>query len=335
VYNTNNQSEKQNIKNVKSAIDIKYYAILRLCLHDPKEIPMKILCFGEVLFDHIDGVHYLGGAPNNFAGHSAMLGSKTYLVSAVGDDELGRRALSQIRSYGIVDTFLQTHPDYPTGTVEVFLEDGIPQYDIAFSAWDHIRLSSADIDQLKQEHFDLFYFGSLAQRTRENAELAGRLMSELSFDDAFFDVNLRQNFFSSEVLEQSLAHTTILKLNDEELPAASNLLGIGETDAKKFYNRIRNMYPVRVMLLTCGSEGAWFYTPETSGHVEPSKVRVVDTVGAGDSFSAGFIRVYKSIQDVEKAARFATHLADFVVGKQGALPAYDAHIRNELERILS
>jgi fructokinase len=296
---------------------------------------MKILCFGEVLFDHIDGVHYLGGAPNNFAGHTAMLGAETHLISAVGDDELGRRALSQIRSHGIDDSFIEVNPDYPTGTVEVFLEDGIPQYDIAFSAWDHIRLSEDDVEKLRKTHFDLFYFGSLAQRTPENADIARRLMEGLSYDDTFFDVNLRQSFFNRDVIDQSLKHTTILKLNDEELPEVSKLLDIGETDAKKFYEAISRIYPVRVMLLTCGSKGAWFYTPETTGHVEPSNVKIVDTVGAGDSFSAGFIRVYKALQDVEKAARFATHLADFVVGKQGALPAYDAAIRSELERVLS
>jgi fructokinase len=302
--------------------------------HLTREVQMKILCFGELLFDHIEGDYYLGGAPNNFAGHSAQLGSKTYMVSAVGDDELGKRARKAAVKHGIRDDYLKVNPSYTTGIVEVTLKDGIPEYDIAQSAWDHITLSSQDMKRLKQEHFDLFYFGSLAQRHPENAKLARSLMEELRYDDAFFDVNLRQDHYSVEIIKESLTYTTILKLNDEELVVISQMLYGRQIEQKQFYQQVSRDFDIPIMLLTCGKDGSYYYTPDQSGHILPSQVKVVDTVGAGDSFSAGFIRVYKAGGSVRQAVEFATALADFVVSRQGALPDYNDAIFERLSQIL-
>lgn len=293
---------------------------------------MRILCFGELLFDHIEDAYYLGGASTNFAGHSARLGAESYLISAVGNDELGDRGIEGIRSYGIKDDYVVRN-SHKTGTVEVALENGIPSYDIAFSAWDYIELDETIMDQLKAQKFDLFYFGSLAQRTPSNAELVHRLLRQLSYKDTFFDVNLRQEFFSKEILADSLNYTTIMKLNDEELPIISHMLFNQELAPESFLASLKRQYPVRIMLLTCGKDGTYFFSDQGDGHIVPEDVPVVDTVGAGDSFSAGFMRAYESTKDVKESVKFATVLANYVVSRQGALPEYDAALMRRLSLI--
>jgi fructokinase len=294
---------------------------------------MNVLCFGELLFDHINDVHYLGGAPANFAGHSAKLGANTSLITAVGDDALGQRALSEITEVGIDPSFIITN-SYPTGTVEVQLEDGIPVYDIAFSAWDHITIDPSRMQQLLAARYDLFYFGSLAQRTEENARCVRDLLDRLTCTETFFDVNLRQEFFSKEIFLASLAYTTVIKLNDEELPVLSQMLYDTELSPAEFYERLRTEYPVRIMLLTCGKDGAYYFAPEGSGHVIPSEVPVVDTVGAGDSFSAGFMSALARSGNVHNSVVYAVKLANHVVSSQGALPDYPQKLLDELNSLL-
>lgn len=293
---------------------------------------MKVACFGELLFDHIEGVYYLGGAPTNFAGHCSKLGSEVYLITAIGNDELGRRGLAEIKRHGIKDQFI-TFNNHSTGTVEVILSDGIPSYDIEFSAWDHIRLAPDQFSAIRSMDFDLFYFGSLAQRTEENREILQSLISQLTFKEAFLDVNLRQEFFSTEIIKNSFKYATIVKVNDEELPVISDILYKDNLEPKDFYEKSAKEYGIKTLILTCGKAGASYYTTEKSGHIQPGNVKVIDTVGAGDSFSAGFMTALIKSNDVEKAIIFATQLADFVVSRQGALPKYPTQIINELKEL--
>ncbi len=293
---------------------------------------MKVACFGELLFDHIEGIYYLGGAPTNFAGHCAKLGAETYLITAVGNDDLGRRGLAEATSHGIKADFIST-VDQPTGTVEVTLAEGIPSYDIAFSAWDHISFTDKQEETIQKIDLDLFYFGSLAQRTEENRAFLMKLLPSLRFKEAFLDVNLRQEFFSTEILKTSFTYATIIKVNDEELPIISGMLFEEDLKAHEFFARIAKKYEIHTLILTCGKEGAYYYTSDIEGHVIPKDVKVVDTVGAGDSFSAGFMSALFQIGDVEKAVIFATYLADFVVSSQGALPHYPARIQAKLDEL--
>ncbi len=293
---------------------------------------MKVLSFGELLFDHIEGVHYLGGAPANFAGHSAKLGATSYLVSAVGHDSLGTRAIQEITRHGVDPRFISQN-NYATGTVEVTLQEGIPSYHIEYSAWDHIALDDVHVDELMNTHYDVFYYGSLAQRSRENSSFLLDLLEHTSYNDTFFDVNLRQRFFSKETLKNSLVYTTIIKLNDEELPVISTMLYGEELLPTEFYTRLHKTYPIRIMLLTCGKDGAYYFSKKDTGHIVPETIPVVDTVGAGDSFSAGFMRALHKTGDVSASAVFAAKLANHVISKQGALPDYPNEILEQLRTL--
>lgn len=297
---------------------------------------MRILCFGELLFDHIEDAYYLGGASVNFAGHCARLGAQAYLLSARGDDSLGERAERELKENSIRTDFVTTIKDAPTGVVEVTLRDGIPSYDIAFAAWDHISLDTHQSESLLSQQYDLLYIGSLSQRGQANRLFLSTLFEQLSYRHVFFDVNLRQEFFSKEVILSSLEHTTILKLNDEELPVISRMLFDRELDSKQFFFSLKELYgQIEIMLLTCGKDGAWYTDGVHSGMKSPAKVKVADTVGAGDSFSAGFVSALLQAKGLDESVSFASMLADYVVSHNGALPEYDRGLKERIQRALS
>jgi fructokinase len=290
---------------------------------------MKILCFGEVLWDHIEEKYHLGGAPLNFAAHSAQFGSESYIISAVGNDELGKRTLEEVKKVHVKTDFIES-VDYPTGVVEVTMSSGIPSYEIIKgTAWDHISPSSGQLDQLKNTDWDLFYLGSLAQRSQGNFSLLhDRLLTELKAKIVFFDVNLRQSYYNKEIIETTLNHTTILKLNDEELPTISTLLHEEELPPVPLFMRLSSKFPkLDMIILTRGPEGADIITPEglRSFPIE-SDVTVIDTVGAGDSYSGAFCFAWFHTKDLEISARFAQDVADRVVSQAGALPDYGEEI---------
>lgn len=295
---------------------------------------MRILCFGELLFDHIEKTYYLGGAPVNFAGHSARLGAQAYLLSARGADPLGERAERELKENSILTDYISCGNE-PTGVVEVTLTDGIPSYDIAFAAWDHISLDTHQSESLLSQQYDLLYIGSLAQRSRENRLFLSKLFEQATYRHVFFDVNLRQEFYSREVILSSLARTTIIKLNDEELPVISRMLFERELGQQQFFIALKELFPqVEIMLLTCGKEGAWFTDGTTSGMQSPGQVQVADTVGAGDSFSAGFVSALLRGKGLEESVSFASMLADYVVSHKGALPEYDSDLTERIRSAL-
>ena len=297
---------------------------------------MNVLCFGEVLWDHIEKEYHLGGAPLNFAAHSAQFGSNAYIISAVGQDDLGTETLAEVKRVNVKTDFI-SEVSQPTGVVEVTMKKGIPSYEIVTgTAWDNITLSSENLAQLRDGEWDLFYIGSLAQRSEANLSLLHeRIIPSLKARIVFFDVNIRQHYYSKEVMDKSLAHTTILKLNDEELPLLSELLfGIVYTP-EELFSRMKEAYPgLELLILTKGPEGADIITPEgrQSFPIE-SDVPVIDTVGAGDSYSGAFCFCYFHTGDIPRSARFAQDVADRVVSQPGALPDYGEAILAESRRI--
>ncbi len=293
---------------------------------------LKTLCFGEILFDRIDGDYHFGGAPVNVAIHLARLGARSSILSAVSRDELGLKALSVLEKEGVVTNFLHTDSSKPTGTVDAVIRDGMPFYDIKENvAWDSIQI--ANKAAIENHQWDLLYCGTLAQRTEENRNTLKYLMENLCYRQLFFDVNLRQHYFSREIIEETLAYTTILKLSVQEQPVLSRLLFEKELDDISFFAELIALYPLELMILTRGAEGSDFYfqaIPDEVFSCKTGSVDVVDTVGAGDSFSGTFLYFFLNGDRLYKAAEKASLMADYIVSHSGALPVLDSRIKREL-----
>ncbi len=288
---------------------------------------MRVLSFGEILWDVIGEDAHIGGAPLNFAGHLARLGAESWMASALGRDELGRKARAFLKETGVRDE-LVGESDVPTGRVLVTLTDGIPRYDILEGvAWDSIEPDGEALERAAAEPWDCLYFGSLAQRTEENRRALTRLRDRVEARQVFLDVNLRPPFTDPAVLAASVELATVLKLNDEELPVIADILGLPAGAEDDRARRVRERLDLDVLVLTRGKEGARLYGRQETADAPPDlKAKAVDTVGAGDSFSAGFVYAWHVTGDLARSGRFAAALADFVVTRSGALPEYPPEV---------
>lgn len=282
----------------------------------------KILCVGETLFDIYPGRRYLGGAPLNVAVHLAKLGETPYLLSAVGRDEPGRAALEELAQRG-VDCRFVTVNDQPTGTAVVHPElDGDQRFDLPKNvAYDLITLSDASLAELIHLAPDAVVFGTLAQkRSKVTAEALDRALDALPKAEAFFDVNLRKQYYDEDILSLSIGRSSILKLNDDEVDTLSFLLFDTVMDAGRFARFIFSDFPCHSVVVTQGSRGATAYGRDFEVfHEEALPVDVVDTVGAGDAFAAAYLSEWLRTHDLQKAlaagnkngARTASHAGAF------------------------
>ncbi|MBQ3747549.1 MAG: carbohydrate kinase [Kiritimatiellae bacterium] len=269
-----------------------------------------VLAFGEILWDVIDGVPHIGGAPFNFAAHVARFGLKSAVVSAVGNDDLGRRAIAEAKCLGVDVSMVGMHPTLPTGTVNVTLEKGIPSYEIVQPvAWDEITGEVAEPPRT-------LYFGTLAQRSPISASTLRRLLVACSSSVVFFDVNLRQRYWSKEAIDGCMDKVDILKVNDEELKT----LGYSAEALFACYPRLR------IVIETRGKKGCAVFSRSEPFFESPavSFWPAVDTVGAGDSFSAAFVTSILKGGSLREAAEAGNRLAGWVASRPGAIPAGQA-----------
>ncbi len=296
---------------------------------------MKTLAFGEILWDVIDGQDHIGGAPFNLASHLSQLGADSAVVSAVGDDDRGRRALEMVKSMGLRTSYLGKTENLPTGVVLVELDAaGKPTYDIREgSAWDNIELSGEQLDAIRAEKWDILVCGTLAQRTEHNRLVLRELVRAAAPKDVFFDVNLRLDYYSAEILGDSLEMTDILKLNDEEVPVVSAMVLDGEVSDREFCEEMERDWNIHTVAITRGKDGASVYGKGRYIDVPVVDVPVVDTVGAGDSFSAAFLYGLNRTGDIQVAAEIASKVSSFVASRSGAIPKYDKELWKEISRL--
>lgn len=269
-----------------------------------------VVAFGEILWDVIEGVPHLGGAPFNFAAHCALCGLKAAIVSSVGDDELGWKACEMARGYGVDVSGVAVHPKSPTGTVLVTLKNGIPSYDIRTGvAWDEISVTDGFLAQPSPR---AVYFGTLVQRAPVSAVALRRVLDAWSEAEVFFDVNLRQSYWSKALVEEGLGRTTVLKLNDAEQAT------LGIEPAKAFAANPR----LKVVIVTKGADGCEVFLRDGTSFSSPAEPAgsVVDTVGAGDAFSAAFLSAYLRGATPRDAAHAGNVRGGFVASRAGAIP---------------
>ncbi|MGL5893976.1 MAG: carbohydrate kinase family protein [Bacteroidales bacterium] len=280
-----------------------------------------IVGMGEALWDVLPEGKKIGGAPANFAYHVSQFGLSSCVVSAVGDDALGHEIIENFTSKGLTQ-LIETVP-YPTGTVHVELDqEGVPQYDIKENvAWDNIPFT----DKLKSlaEKTKAICFGSLAQRnvvSRNTINLFLDAMPQNEDSLIVFDVNLRQGFYNKEIICNSMERCNILKINDEELVTVSRMFGYPGIDLQDKCWILLGKYNLKMLILTCGINGSYVFTPGNVSFQTTPKVEVADTVGAGDSFTAAFISSIIKGKSVTEAHALAVQTSAFVCTKKGAMP---------------
>ncbi len=280
---------------------------------------MKILSFGEVLWDVFFDGEFIGGAPLNFAAHLAKMGEDTYILTSVGNDDLGDRTTKKIEDFGVKTNFITVSKTLETGKCLVTLDSNkIPKYNL---------LNNVAYDQIKTENipndFDYLYFGTLALRSGFNRDSLKEFLLWHNFKDVFVDVNIRPPFYSDESVEFAVKNATILKVSDEELPVISNVLGIDNSNefAKKLCEKYCNL---KLVIITRGGSGSYCFDVKNNREhtAECVKVKVASTVGAGDSFSAAFLHKYLSGCDTQNCLDFASKISAFVVSKTEAIPEY-------------
>ena len=280
-----------------------------------------IVGIGEALWDVLPEGKKLGGAPANFAYHVSQFGLDSRVVSAIGHDRLGEEIIEQLNDKG-VEYNIDVVP-YPTGTVQVEIDQaGIPQYNIKENvAWDNIPYSDTLHEIAKQTR--AVCFGSLAQRSIVSRETINRFIDAMPKDDetlTVFDVNLRQGFYNKEILVNSMERCNVLKINDEELVTVSRMFGYPGIDLQDKCWILLGKYNLKMLILTCGINGSYVFTPGSVSFQETPVVEVADTVGAGDSFTAAFISSILKGKSVPEAHKTAVAVSAYVCTQNGAMP---------------
>lgn len=286
-----------------------------------------VVGMGEALWDVLPEGKKIGGAPANFAYHVSQFGLPGYVVSAVGDDALGKEIVENFTSKGLNQLIAEV--PYPTGTVQVEIDQaGIPQYDIKENvAWDNIPYT--DSLEALAKRTKAVCFGSLAQRNVVSRETINRFLDAMPQSDdslVVFDVNLRQGFYNKEILCNSMSRCNILKINDEELVTVSRMFGYPGIDLQDKCWILLGKYNLKMLILTCGINGSYVFTPGNVSFQPTPQVEVADTVGAGDSFTAAFIASILKGRSVQEAHSRAVQTSAYVCTRKGAMPILPAEL---------
>lgn len=280
-----------------------------------------VVGMGEALWDVLPEGKKIGGAPANFAYHVSQFGLPSCVVSAVGEDTLGKEITENFTSKGLNQLIAEV--PYPTGTVQVEIDQaGVPQYEIKENvAWDNIPYTS-ELENLAKKT-KAVCFGSLAQRNVVSRNTINSFLDAMPRTEnslVVFDVNLRQGFYNKEILCNSMRRCNILKINDEELVTVSRMFGYPGIDLQDKCWILLGKYNLKMLILTCGINGSYVFTPGNVSFQPTPKVEVADTVGAGDSFTAAFIASILKGKSVQEAHSRAVRTSAYVCTKKGAMP---------------
>ena len=281
-----------------------------------------VVGLGEVLWDVLPEGKKLGGAPANFAYHAGQfLGmDNTIAISALGDDPLAEETIEALKEHQL--NYLLPRVPYPTGTVQVTLDgQGIPSYEIKENvAWDNLPFND-DIADIAR-NCRAVCFGSLAQRNSVSRTTIQQFLDATPADCLrIFDINLRQHFYTKKIIQDSIRRCNILKINDEELELVGQMFGYPDLDFENKCWLILGKYNLDILVLTCGTNGSYVFTPGNISFLPTPKVQVADTVGAGDSFTGSFVASILKGKTVAEAHSIAVQVSAYVCTQNGAMPS--------------
>lgn len=289
-----------------------------------------IVGLGEILWDVLPEGKKLGGAPANFAYHASQFGMNGLAVSAIGRDSLGDEILDQLSGKNL--HYQLEKVEFPTGTVQVTLDkNGIPNYDICQGvAYDNIPWTP-DMEAIAKET-QAVCFGTLAQRDAVSRSTILQFLDTMPVDSVkIYDINLRQHWYSKEIIEDSLQRSTILKINDEELVVVREMMGQQVLDTVEFCRYLLDTYALKLVILTCGVEGSYVVTANECLFQGTPKVEVADTVGAGDSFTSAFCVAYLKQLPLAQAHKLAVDVSAYVCTQSGAMPELPAELKAQID----
>jgi len=284
-----------------------------------------VVGLGELLWDLFPAGKQLGGAPTNFAYITSLLGDVGIPASRLGHDALGAEALRRLGDLGLPTQFLQTDPEHPTGTVKIEVDSaGQPRFEISESvAWDFLAWT-AEWQTLALQT-DAVCFGSLAQRRQQSCStIRGFLQATRPSAVRVFDVNLRQNFYSLQVLAESMKLSTVIKLNQDELPRIMHLFDLEHRNEKESAQRLLSLYDLNLVCVTRGNCGSLLVSAAECSEHAGFRVRVADTVGAGDAFTAALVHGYLRGIPLPQINENANRVGAWVASQSGATPALKA-----------
>ena len=282
-------------------------------------MPSKIAAFGELLWDLLPSRKVLGGAPANFIYRINSFGDHGTLLSKVGNDKAGRVARETLRNMGVSDENVQTDYEFPTGSVKVKIDElGNADYHILTDvAYDHIEINTEMMDAFSQA--DCVCFGTLVQRYGISKNTLRELIHEAPDVVKVLDINLRKKCYTATSIEDSLKMADILKTNDNELLITKELLGLKNENLKKLAQEVIEKYNLKIILCTLGAYGAFCITNKNEFFYDPGyQIELVDTVGSGDAFSAGFVHYFMNGHPINEALRFGNAAGAMVATTTGA-----------------
>ena len=284
----------------------------------------RVVGIGELLWDLLPTGAQIGGAPANFAYHAGALGAEARTISRVGADVAGHDLRTQLAALGVSTEYIQVDAAWPTGTVEVEIDAaGQPVYHItADVAWDHLQATPDALALVAGA--DAVCFGSLAQRHADSRAGIRALVAATPTDALrIFDINLRQHFFSPAIIDESLHLATVLKVNDVELPQLAAMFGMQGSEHAQM-EQVAQRWQLRAVALTRGERGSALLTAHAWSEHPGVHVQVVDTVGAGDAFTAAMTLGLLAGWPLDAVNAQANQVAAFVASHAGGTPALSA-----------
>jgi len=295
----------------------------------------RIVALGEILWDIISEEIHVGGAPFNFAFHASQFGHEAWIVSRVGNDPLGREMLKAVQQMGLSSEHIQVDLSRPTGTVEISVNlFGEPTFKIVEDvAWDYIAATEAQRKLVGSA--DVLWFGTLAQRSkvsrdsiRELLEVARSQPREILI---VCDLNLRQNFYSAEVIRRSLEFCRVLRLKEDELKIVKELFGRPSASDRDFARELMDTFDILLIAVTHSARGCTLHTPDAEVRAPGFVVDVVDTVGAGRAFTAAMVTKLLEGAPFAEVARYANLTGAYVATQPGATPRFSPYVLQRFE----